>query len=1120
MKELLRSCLLGWLVLLAAQVHAQPTPFCGTPAPSKERLDAYQRWVKAHRTARTALGPTAFVPVVYTFVRPGSQAGKPLTEVQYAAAFQSLYFLEKFYRPGNLSYYLAGFNTIDNDADYNRDWYNNNDGSLSQRLPHNAANIVVVPNVGNGFAGFAYFPSASQVTNLLFIRDAYLNTQELVPHEMGHYFNLLHTFSGGDELVNGSNCTTAGDWVCDTPADPFEKPNAGNLNCTYTGTATDANGQAYAPDMKNLMSYWHSRGCSTDHFTPGQLERAYQGYLFRRSSSGSGPDSYDFSAAPNPATVSGLRARAYVANAVVEVVFSGNNSAPTNRVLIERAFSADGPWEVRAMTTGTLWYDNAEDVDINQRYFYRVRFANSDHYSNVAEYVPRKVQTIAFEPLPAQTFGSGPVLLTASSSAGLPVGFQVISGPGYVFNNNQLRITGAGIIQVEALQDGNAEYAPVAVRQAVAVSKAAQVIAVQAVSDKTFGDGPFTVSATSDRGLPVQWQVQSGPGQVSGTTVTITGGGPIRLRAFNDGDPNYLAAEAGLTVNVARANQSLRFEPIADKTFGDAPVVLPASASSGLPVVFWVNGPARVEENRLFITGAGQVTVMARQPGNENYNPTDALEQRFNVAKAAQTVTFSPISNKTFGDAPFDLPASASSGLPLVFTVSGSAQVQGQQLKPTGAGQITVTATQPGNENYLPSNAVSQSFGVARAAQSIALENPADHTYLDPPVDLPARASSGLPVTFSVQGPVSLSEGHLRPTGVGLVTVTAHQPGNENYQPAPDVTCSFAITKGAQVITFEPIPTKTFGDAPFLLPVRLNSTLSLTFIITGSAVFDGTRMRITGTGPVRITAEQPGDDNHLPAVPVTQEFLVEKATQLLTLPGTVLPFGDGTATLRATSSGGLPVQYSVITGPATLIGNTLTFNDYGQVTLRASQPGNENYRATDLTRTFCVNPATPVVTFDPASDVTLLSSSPFRNQWFRNGDTLRGATAPRLTVTQSGDYTVRVSNPVAECNATQVSDAKTVAITALNAPPAEWKLDISPNPSSDYLTVRLTAPGLTAAPVCELVDGLGRVLATRKMGLLTGRYEVGLPVRGLAAGVYLVRVVASGKVAVGRVLVE
>lgn len=96
------------------------------------------------------------------------------------------------------------------------------------------------------------------------------------PHEIGHYFNLYHTHeqSTGRECVNGSNCATAGDQVCDTPADPTLGTSNVNTSCLYTGTAmgTCPGDGPYAPNPRNFMSY--SRKECRDYFSPGQLARA------------------------------------------------------------------------------------------------------------------------------------------------------------------------------------------------------------------------------------------------------------------------------------------------------------------------------------------------------------------------------------------------------------------------------------------------------------------------------------------------------------------------------------------------------------------------------------------------------------------------------------------------------------------------------------------------------------------------------------------------------------------------------------------------------------------------------------------------------------------------------
>lgn len=96
-------------------------------------------------------------------------------------------------------------------------------------------------------------------------------------HEVGHYFNLLHTHETalGVECPDGSNCGAAGDLVCDTPADP--RLGAHNVDprfCTYSGDdpdPCDPFGLGYDPDPTNHMSY-APHTCRTT-FTTQQISR-------------------------------------------------------------------------------------------------------------------------------------------------------------------------------------------------------------------------------------------------------------------------------------------------------------------------------------------------------------------------------------------------------------------------------------------------------------------------------------------------------------------------------------------------------------------------------------------------------------------------------------------------------------------------------------------------------------------------------------------------------------------------------------------------------------------------------------------------------------------------------
>jgi uncharacterized protein (TIGR03437 family) len=88
------------------------------------------------------------------------------------------------------------------------------------------------------------------------------------------------------------------------------------------------------------------------------------------------------------------------------------------------------------------------------------------------------------------------------------------------------------------------------------------------------------------------------------------------------------------------------------------------------------------------------------------------------VTQVQQTITFA-VANHLGSDPAFPLQATASSGLPVAFSVlSGPATVSGNMLTLTGLGTVTVQASQGGSNAFAPA-AVVQSFSVALGAPVI-----------------------------------------------------------------------------------------------------------------------------------------------------------------------------------------------------------------------------------------------------------------------------------------------------------------------------------------------------------------------------------------------------------------
>ena len=186
-------------------------------------------------------------------------------------------------------------------------------------------------------------------------------------------------------------------------------------------------------------------------------------------------------------------------------------------------------------------------------------------------------------------------------------------------------------------------------------------------------------------------------------------------------------------------------------------------------------------------TGAGLVKLRAKQAGNEVYA---SVEKDFEVlvGKGSQVVTWVTVSGKVYGDAAFDVSATASSGLVLTYeVVSGPATIDGAKVTLSGAGKVVLKAIQVGNDNQEAATALT-SIDVGKAKQAITFGYLAPRAFTSDSIQLGASASSGLSVVYQVMlGEAEVFGEELTLTGVGGVTVRAKQTGNDDYEAASAV---------------------------------------------------------------------------------------------------------------------------------------------------------------------------------------------------------------------------------------------------------------------------------------------------------------------------------------------
>lgn len=278
--------------------------------------------------------------------------------------------------------------------------------------------------------------------------------------------------------------------------------------------------------------------------------------------------------------------------------------------------------------------------------------------------------------------------LQATASSGLTVSYSSSNPAVATVQGNTLTLVGPGTTVITASQAGNDDFDPASlVTQSLIVrtSKQPQTITFSGIAQKTFGDNPILLQASTTSGLPLSFSIVSGPATLVGSTLTLTSAGFITVKASQAGNDSYLAAEVIQSFEVSKALQTLTFAAIPDKILGDTPFVLSASSSAGLPISFLVvSGPAVVSGSKLTIAASGQVKVQAIQLGNENYLPT-AIEQSFivNLPLAIDPVASMEVQtfpNPTTDELTISLPSSVKQAYFVLINATGQTVLESKTL--------------------------------------------------------------------------------------------------------------------------------------------------------------------------------------------------------------------------------------------------------------------------------------------------------------------------------------------------------------------------------------------------------------------------------------------------------
>ncbi len=183
-----------------------------------------------------------------------------------------------------LSFRISAPNYIDN---YHFDILKKNENEsdlISQYYDANTINIYFVKTLFDAtdqeVCGYTYFPAENK--DVILINKSCI-TESFLIEQFGHFFNLYHTHEIGfaEEAVNESNCKTAGDLCCDTPADPNLSGKV-NSECQYSSLDQDKNKEYYTPSVFNYMSFSPDE-CNKCFFSTDQYLRVINCLLKTKS---------------------------------------------------------------------------------------------------------------------------------------------------------------------------------------------------------------------------------------------------------------------------------------------------------------------------------------------------------------------------------------------------------------------------------------------------------------------------------------------------------------------------------------------------------------------------------------------------------------------------------------------------------------------------------------------------------------------------------------------------------------------------------------------------------------------------------------------------------------------
>ncbi|HEU5214568.1 MAG TPA: PASTA domain-containing protein, partial [Gaiellaceae bacterium] len=635
-------------------------------------------------------------------------------------------------------------------------------------------------------------------------------------------------------------------------------------------------------------------------------------------------------------------------SAVFNTQFTVAANAPGGAVAFSSSGGCSNTAATFTMTSGTtacqVKYDQAGNANYN---------AAPEVTESVTAQKANQAITVMTHAPPSAVFNSQ--FTVAASAPGGTIAFSSSGG----CSNTAATFTmtsGTTACQVKYDQAGNANYnAAPQVTESVTATKAAQAITVttHAPASAVY-NSQFTVAATGGGSAnPVTFSSAGGCSNTAATFTMTSGTTTCQVKYDQAGDANYNAApEVTESVTAQKANQAIAVttHAPASAVFNTQFTVAATAGASGNPVTFSSAGGCSNTAGTFTMTsGTTACQVSYDEAGDANYSAASEIVESVTAQKADQTIT-------VITDAPatavyatsFSVAASAPGGL-VTFSYGGVCLNFGDSFTMmSGSGTCTVKYDQIGNANYNAAPEVTETVNALKADQTITVTTHAPANAGDGSSFTVAATAPGGSVAYSSAGGCTNVLGTFTMTsGTGTCTVKYDQPGDADYNPAPQLTDSVTAGKVDQSISVTThAPAGAVYESQFSVAASAPGG-AVAYASAGSCSNNGATFTMTsGTGTCTVEYDQAGNGSYNPAPEVTESVTSVKAAQSISV-ATHAPaqavFGSQ-FTVAASAPGGA-VTYSS-GGSCSNSGATFTMTSpSGACTVTYDQPGNSDYGA-------------------------------------------------------------------------------------------------------------------------------------------------------------------------------